>query len=77
MKLGEGSYSRRVPKLKGWLTFPEAGTILGVSKQMIHKMAFLTEPPVLKTVRSIGDRPIYIVSEEEVMTLKKSRKIVE
>lgn len=68
----DGGYSE-VPRLEGWITFPEAAEILSVTKQMIHKMAFGPKP-VLRIVRRVGDKPIYVVDETEVLTLKKRRQ---
>lgn len=68
----EGGYYK-VPRLEGWITFPEAADILHVTKQMVHKMAF-GRKRLLLTVRSIGDKPIYVVKEEEVRALHKRRE---
>lgn len=65
-----------VPRLEGWLTFPEAADELGVTKQMVHKMAFGSKP-VLRIVRRVGDKPIYVVDEKEVLALKKRRQELE
>lgn len=75
MTSDEGGYSE-VPRLEGWLTFPEAGDRLNVSKQMIHKMAFGPKR-LLLTVRRVGDKPIYVVEEKEVNALVESRKKLE
>lgn len=63
-----------VPKLEDWLTFPDAGRILGVSKQMIHKMVFtLGLFDVKNDIRSVGEKPIYVVREKAVLALKEKR----
>lgn len=72
MTSDEGDYYE-VPRLEGWLTFPEAAAILDVSKQMVHKMAF-GRRPLLLTVRRVGDKPIYVVKEEEVRALHTRRE---
>lgn len=72
MASAEGGYSE-IPRLEGWLTFPEAGEILDVTKQMVHKMAF-GRRRLLLTVRRVGDKPIYVVKEEEVLALKLRRE---
>lgn len=58
------------PKLAGWLTFPEAGAVLGVSKQAVHKMAEQNE---LQTVHCVGEK-LYVVSEEEIRKLQGVRQ---
>lgn len=72
MTSDEGGYYE-VPRLEGWLTFPEAATVLDVTKQMVHKMAF-GRNPLLTTVRRIGEKPIYVVEEKEVCALRKRRE---
>lgn len=70
----EGS-SYEVPRLEGWLTFPEAGEVLGISKQMVHKLAFpASGKSAFSTVRAVGDRPMYLVKEEEVEEYKNRPK---
>lgn len=69
----EGGYVS-IPRLEGWLTFPEAGELLGVTKQMVHKLVFKSKVFDLRTdLRTVGDRPIYIVKEEKVRALKERR----
>lgn len=76
MTSDDDGYSRsEVKRLEGWLSFPEAAEVLGVSKQMIHKMVFSSGLFNLETeVRSVGDRPIYVVDEKKVRALKATRK---
>jgi hypothetical protein len=66
-----------VPRLEGWITLTDASEILGISRWAVHKMCMPTarKPPVLKTVRYVGDpsRPVYIVREAEVKQLKRER----
>lgn len=70
----EGFSRTEIPKLKDWMTFPEAARALGISKQMIHKMVFILDLfDVSEDVRKIGEKPIYVVRETAVLALKEER----
>lgn len=70
----DGNSRSEIPKLEGWLSFPEAAEELGLSKQMVHKMVFVLGIfDIAKDVRSIGEKPIYVVRESKVLDLKEKR----
>lgn len=78
MTSDDGGFSRtEIPELEGWLTFPQAGRVLKVSKQMIHKMVFaLRLFDTSKDVRRVGDKPIYLVREQTILAHKKSKEML-
>lgn len=60
-----------VPRLGGWVTSEEAASILGCTKQMVHR---LIRSNKLKSTRRVGDaKPVYVISEVEVYGLKAAR----
>lgn len=60
-----------VPRMAGWVTSEEAAAILGVTKQMVHR---LIRSNKLKSTRRLGDaKPVYAISEVEVYGLKAAR----
>lgn len=71
----EGISYTEIPRLEDWLSIPEAADKLGVSKQMIHKMIHsLNVFDLTKDVRKIGEKPMYILREAAVESLKESRR---
>jgi hypothetical protein len=69
-----------VGKLPGWLTMPEAGEILGVTKQMVHSLVFNASPSPFdkeSEVRHVGDKPVYLLSEDAVRRVAAERKKVQ
>lgn len=60
--------SKRVPRLRGWVTSQEAATMLGISRSACHR---LFQEGRFRTMHAIGERPMHIVREEEVKALKK------
>jgi len=63
---------KEVPKLENWVTLPEAARLLNVSNQMVHKMVF--ELKFFKTVRTVGDKPVYVLPTQDVITLALKRQ---
>lgn len=63
----EAHPARLVPVLEGWLTAIEAAEILGISRQSVARM--MTEG-VFRTLRAVGDRPLYVVRAEEVQAYR-------
>lgn len=63
-----------VKKLEGWMTFHEAGQLLGVSRQGFHKMIEKQQLIPLDSIREIGDKTSYIVRTEAVLELKRIRE---
>ena len=70
-----------VPRLSGWVTSEETAAILGVTKQMVHR---LIRNGKLKSTHRVGGiggpveregnaKPVYIISETEVYGLKAER----
>jgi hypothetical protein len=49
-----------VPRLEGWLTFPEAAGMPGVSNQGLHKMVFEARRFRVDDVRAVGTRPTFL-----------------
>ncbi len=61
-----------IPVLEDYLTFPDAAKLLGISNQAFHKMVFTRD--ILKDdIRSIGDKPIYVLPRSAVSQLAKTR----
>lgn len=66
---------RQSPELDGWLLFPDAADVIGISRQRLFQLAEKDEPPVIKTVVRIGRRrTIYAMREVEAMDLKQRRE---
>jgi predicted site-specific integrase-resolvase len=63
----EARPARLVPVLEGWLTAVEVAEVLGISRQSVARM--MTEG-VFRTLRQVGDRPLYVVRVEEVETYR-------
>ncbi len=61
---------KEVPKLENWVTLPEAARLLNVSNQMVHKMVF--ELKFFKTVRTVGDKPVYVCGSWGSKTRRRS-----
>ena len=59
----EAHPARLVPVLEGWITAVEAAEVLGISRQSVARM--MTEG-VFRTLRAVGDRPLYVVRIEEI-----------
>ena len=59
----------RFPRLEGWLTLPEAGIKLKMSRQRIHQMV---DDGQFTTVHEIGN--FIIVREAEVERMRVSRR---
>lgn len=57
--------------LEGWMTFPEVAKLLGVTNQAVHKMVF--EGDHFPGVRSVGEKPLYVVPRAEVAALEQKR----
>jgi len=65
-----------VKRLEGWMTFAEAGEILGLQKQGVHRAVFdssFTSFNVDDDVRGVGEKPIMLVREEAVWAEKARR----
>lgn len=62
-----------VQKLEGWWTLPEAGRYLGMSRQGAHK---IKESGLfhIDDLRTIGDKPTFLVRTSAVVLLKKVRE---
>jgi hypothetical protein len=58
---------RNVPLLEGWLTAVEVARSLGISRQSVARMM---AEGVFRTQRAVGERPLYVVREEEVAALE-------
>lgn len=56
--------NEEVPRLEGFLTFPEVALLAGVTKQLIHKAALENEE--FDSLRAIGSKPVYVVAQSEV-----------
>lgn len=54
------------PRLAGYISMPQLATALGVSRQSVHKRMMSGE---FESIRTVGDRPSYIISEEEAEEL--------
>ncbi len=63
---------RVVPKLLGWMTLPEAARYMGLSPQAVHRMVFETDQ--FQIVRAVGDKPVFVVTTEEVHRVQKRRE---
>lgn len=61
-----------IPELEGWLSLPEAGDLLRVTRQRVFQMG--AEEGKLKTLRRIrgaGPRPAaYVVGTSEILALR-------
>lgn len=62
-----------VKRLEGWLTFEEAGDVLGYRKQGIHRLVF--ESPnnpfdPATDIRGVGARPLMLLREAAVLEVK-------
>jgi predicted site-specific integrase-resolvase len=55
-----------VPPLKGWLAVPQIVERLGVSRQLVQQW---TAAGVFRTLRGVGERPLYVVRDKEVERL--------
>ena len=65
-----------VTRLEGWMTFTEAGDLLGYTKQGFHRLVFYSPNnpfDVTADVRGIGEKPIMLVREEAVRAEKGRR----
>jgi len=57
----------QVLPLEGWLTFNEAASLLGITKQGMHKFVFTTGVINVDTeVRRIGSHPLLVIRAEAV-----------
>jgi hypothetical protein len=63
----EATPERLVPTLEGWLTAVEVAGILGISRQSVARMM---AEGYFRTLRAVGERPLYLVREEEVAALQ-------
>ncbi len=65
-----------IQRLAGWMSLHEAGVFLGIeSKQGMHRIVWdACEFDFDKDVRSVGERPIYVIRESAVKALKKRRE---
>ncbi len=66
-----------VKRLEGWMTFTEAGDLLGYTKQGFHRLVF--ESPnspfdVDTDVRGVGEKPIMVIRTEVVKAEKDRRE---
>jgi Helix-turn-helix domain len=61
------------PKLAGWLSTEEAAEVLGTTKQNLHR---LLKTGQFASARRVGgdNKPVYIISKDEVMGLKQRRE---
>lgn len=65
------SHALNVPRLEGWLTSEETAAVLERTKQLVHR---LIRSGKLKSTRRVGDaKPVYIISELEVLGYKAKR----
>jgi Helix-turn-helix domain len=63
----EAHPAQLVPVLEGWITAVEAAEVLGISRQSVARMM---ADGVFRTLRAVGDRPLYVVRVEEVETYR-------
>lgn len=64
-----------VKRLEGWMTFTEAGKILGFSKQRMHHIVFSTRRfNVSDDVRAIGERPTMLIRTSAVLAEQQRRQ---
>ncbi len=69
-----------VRRLEGWLTFEEAGEVLGYSKQGIHRLVFESPNSPFNPdtdVRGVGARPLMLLREAAVLEVKGRLKPAE
>lgn len=59
-----------VRPLEDYITLPEAAEVLNVSKQMVHKLVY---GGTFKTVRAIGEKPLYVVKKSEARQVARRR----
>lgn len=59
------------PVLPGWLTLPDAGDCLGVTRKRSYQMY---DEGRFASAHKIGDRPLIVVSVTEVQRIKAERK---
>lgn len=67
----EATPEQVVPALEGWLSAVEVARAVGLSRQSVARMM---ADGVFRTLRSVGERPLYIVREEEVNALQELRE---
>lgn len=64
-----------VKRLEGWMTFTEAGKILGFSKQRMHHVVFSTRRfNVSDDVRAVGERPTMLIRTSVVLAEQQRRQ---
>ena len=56
--------------LKGWLTTTDAAARLKISRQMVNRMV---HNGAFKTLQTIGDKPLFIVKEQEIDEMVAAR----
>lgn len=63
-----------VPALKDWVSLPEAGEMLGLSRQRAYGWAAEGRFKTLRKISSGGGRPLFVVKQAEVEKLAKKRE---
>ncbi len=65
---GDPGYTTTTVKwLEGWLNFPDAAQLLGMSKQALHKIVFGRRGFNIDTdVRAVTRQPLYVIRVEAV-----------
>lgn len=64
-----------IPTLDGWVNLTEAAEMIGITRQHAHKKARLAnegKPNGWKSIRRVGNKPMYVVSLEEVEQMCQS-----
>jgi hypothetical protein len=67
----EATPEQVVPVLEGWLSAVEVARVFGISRQSVARMM---ADGTFRTLRTVGERPLYIVREEEVNALLELRE---
>lgn len=65
----------RVKPLEGWMSIAEAMVVLGMQKQALHKLLWELDYDIFHPddIRTVGDKPVYIISTKAVYEVKAIR----
>lgn len=55
-----------IKRLEGWMTFEEAGSALGISKQRVHKLVWDAAAFDTEDIRGVGARPLWLLRTSAV-----------